>query len=95
MVLGIALITDLLDTLGIGSFATTTTLFKATKMIDDDSHLPGTMNAVHVIPVLIQSLCLILVVNVDPLTQLPLPLSVLSLEQNSLKTGTHQPSKLY
>ena len=34
---GIGLITDLLDTLGIGSFATTTTLFKATKMIDDDS----------------------------------------------------------
>ncbi|MDY4760670.1 sulfite exporter TauE/SafE family protein [Streptococcus thoraltensis] len=65
---GIGLTTDLLDTLGIGSFATTTTLFKATKMIDDDSQLPGTMNAVHVIPVLIQSLCFILVVNVEPLT---------------------------
>lgn len=65
---GIGLVTDLLDTLGIGSFATTTTLFKATKMIDDDSQLPGTMNAVHVIPVLIQSLCFILVVKVEPLT---------------------------
>ena len=65
---GIGLVTDLLDTLGIGSFATTTTLFKATKMIDNDSQLPGTMNAVHVIPVLIQSLCFILVVNVEPLT---------------------------
>lgn len=65
---GIGLVTDLLDTLGIGSFATTTTLFKATKMVDDDSQLPGTMNAVHVIPVLIQSLCFILVVKVEPLT---------------------------
>lgn len=65
---GIGLTTDLLDTLGIGSFATTATLLKATKLIKDDSKLPGTMNAVHVIPVLVQSLCFILVVKVEPLT---------------------------
>lgn len=63
---GIGLTTDLLDTLGIGSFATTTTLLKATKLIKDNSRLPGTMNAAHVIPVLVQSLCFILVVKVEP-----------------------------
>lgn len=65
---GIGLTTDLLDTLGIGYFATTTTLLKATKLIKDDSKLPGTMNAAHVIPVLVQALCFILVVKVEPLT---------------------------
>ncbi|AHY16507.1 sulfite exporter TauE/SafE family protein [Streptococcus iniae] len=64
----IGLITDALDTLGIGSFATTTTLFKVTKLVDDDSKLPGTMTAAHVIPVLIQSLCFIFVVRVEVLT---------------------------
>ncbi|MGT2929344.1 TSUP family transporter [Streptococcus dentasini] len=64
----IGLITDMLDTLGIGSFATTTTLFKITKLNDDDSKLPGTMNTAHVIPVMVQALCFILVVKVEPLT---------------------------
>ena len=61
----IGLITDALDTMGIGSFATTTTCFKLTKLVDDDSKIPGTMSAAHVIPVLIQSLCFILVVRVE------------------------------
>lgn len=47
----IGLITDALDTLGIGSFATTTTLFKVTKLVNDDSKLPGTMTVAHAIPV--------------------------------------------
>lgn len=41
----IGFITDFGDTLGIGSFATTTALFKGTKWLDDDRKLPGTMNA--------------------------------------------------
>lgn len=64
----IGFITDALDTLGIGSFATTTTFFKLTKLVDDDSKLPGTMTAAHVIPVLIQSLCFIFVVKVEVVT---------------------------
>lgn len=64
----IGLITDALDTLGIGSFATTTTLFKVTKLVNDDSKLPGTMTVAHAIPVLIQSLCFIFVVKVEVLT---------------------------
>lgn len=66
--LWIGFLTDLMDTLGIGSFATTTTFFKLTKMIDDDKKLPGTMTAVHVLPVLLQSLCFILVVKVEIMT---------------------------
>lgn len=65
---GIGLITDALDTLGIGSFATTTSLLKITKLIDDDSKMPGTMTAAHVIPVLFQSLCFIFVVKVEVIT---------------------------
>ncbi|KPJ22171.1 sodium:solute symporter [Streptococcus phocae] len=64
----IGLVTDTLDTLGIGSFATTTTFFKLTKLVTDDRKLPGTMTVAHAIPVLIQSLCFIFVVRVEPLT---------------------------
>lgn len=64
----IGLVTDMLDTLGIGSFATTTTLFKLTKLNDDDTKLPGTMNAAHVIPVMVESICFISAVKVEPLT---------------------------
>lgn len=66
----IGLVTDCLDAIGIGSFATTTTFFKMTKMVDDDSKIPGTMNAVHNIPTLVQALCFILVVKVDMTTLL-------------------------
>ncbi|WP_159564743.1 sodium:solute symporter [Streptococcus halichoeri] len=64
----VGLLTDALDTLGIGSFATTTTLFKVTKLVDDDSKLPGSMTAAHAIPVLVQSLCFIFVVKVEVVT---------------------------
>ncbi|EGL48557.1 hypothetical protein HMPREF9964_1258 [Streptococcus dysgalactiae subsp. equisimilis SK1249] len=64
----IGLVTDALDTLGIGSFATTTTCFKLTKLVTDDRKLPGTMTVGHVLPVLIQSLCFIFVVKVEVLT---------------------------
>ncbi|MFS1663629.1 TSUP family transporter [Streptococcus sp. zg-JUN1979] len=64
----IGFVTDALDTIGIGSFATTTTLFKATKLVEDDRKLPATMTAAHVLPVLLQSLCFIFVVKVEPTT---------------------------
>ena len=66
--LWIGFITDALDTVGIGSFATSTTLFKLTKLVEDDRKLPATMTVAHVLPVLLQSLCFILVVKVEPLT---------------------------
>jgi uncharacterized membrane protein YfcA len=61
------LITDFLDTLGIGSFVVTTAIFKATKAIDDKL-LPGTLNIAHAIPTAVQALIFIMVVKVDVLT---------------------------
>ena len=55
--LWIGYLTDLLDTLGIGTFATSTALFKATKLVKmiNDS---ATLSTAHVIPVLIEALAL-------------------------------------
>lgn len=61
----IGFITDLLDTLGIGTFATTTTLFKLSKLVEDDRQIPATMTTAHVIPVLVEALCFITIVKVD------------------------------
>jgi uncharacterized membrane protein YfcA len=61
----IGYVTDLLDTLGIGTFATTTTLFKATKLVEDDRKIPATMSTAHVVPVLVEALCFVTIVKVD------------------------------
>ncbi|EHJ52244.1 sulfite exporter TauE/SafE family protein [Streptococcus macacae] len=61
----IGYVTDLLDTLGIGTFATTTTLFKATKLVEDDRQIPPTLSTAHVIPVLVEALCFVTIVRVD------------------------------
>ena len=63
----IGLIANFFDTLGIGSFATSTTAFKFTKSCDDDLIL-GTMNACYAIPITIQALVFIQKVEIDPLT---------------------------
>ena len=42
----IGAITDFLDQLGVGSFATTTSLFKLGRVVDDDK-IPGTLNVGH------------------------------------------------
>jgi len=61
------LITDFLDTLGIGSFVVTTAIFKATKAVDDKV-IPGTLNISHAIPTAVQALIFIMVVKVDIIT---------------------------
>ena len=61
------LITDFLDTLGIGSFVVTTAIFKATKAVDDKL-IPGTLNISHAIPTAVQALIFIIVVKVDVIT---------------------------
>jgi uncharacterized membrane protein YfcA len=50
----VGLITDFLDTLGIGSFATTTTLYRLRRTIDDRL-LPGTLNVGHTLPTIAQA----------------------------------------
>ncbi|MBC7387455.1 MAG: sulfite exporter TauE/SafE family protein [Cryobacterium sp.] len=63
----IGFITDFLDTLGIGSYAPTTSLFKFTKSVDDRL-IPGTMTIGHMIPTLVETLIYLTIVPVDPTT---------------------------
>jgi uncharacterized membrane protein YfcA len=64
---GIGVVTDFLDTLGIGSFATTTALFRFLKQVPDRL-IPGTMNVGHTLPTVAQAYWYIQAIQVDPLT---------------------------
>ena len=70
-------VTNFLDTLGIGSFATTTTLFKLTQMVPDE-RLPGTLNVGHTLPTILQAILYISLVEVDPITLVLLMVSAVS-----------------
>lgn len=62
--LGIGFVTDFLDTLGIGSFATTTTLFEWARTVRDEL-LPGTLNVGHALPTITQAFIYIAIVEVE------------------------------
>src|SRR5208283_3552862 len=62
-------VTNFFDTLGIGSFATTTSIFKFTRMVPDRL-IPGTLNAGHTLPVIFQAFIYIAVIEVDVTTLL-------------------------
>ena len=66
-ILLIGLLANFFDTLGIGSFATSTTAFKFTKSCDDDL-IPGTMNVCYAIPISVEAAIFIQRVEIDPLT---------------------------
>ncbi len=55
------------DTLGIGSFATTTTIFRQWKMVRDE-WIPGTLNVGHTIPTIVQAFIYTKIVPVDSRT---------------------------
>jgi uncharacterized membrane protein YfcA len=61
---GIGFGTNFFDTLGIGSFATTTAVFRALKLVDD-AHIPGTLNVGHMLPTVVQAAIFITVVEVE------------------------------
>src|SRR4029453_8377569 len=46
--------TNFLDTLGIGSFATTTSAYKLLRLVRDE-YIPGTMIVGHTLPVVVQA----------------------------------------
>jgi len=69
--IGIGFITDFLDTLGIGSFAPTTSLFKFFKLVPDEK-IPGTLNIGHTLPTIAEALIYTTVIGVDPLTMVAL-----------------------
>ena len=66
--IGLGAVTNFFDTLGIGSFATTTAWIKFRRMVPD-SFIPATLNAGHALPTVVQSAIylVILGVRVDPL----------------------------
>ncbi|MBA8889016.1 putative membrane protein YfcA [Dokdonella fugitiva] len=62
-------VANFLDTLGIGSFATTTAIFKLRGCVADE-RIPGTLNVGHALPTVAQALIFIAVVKVDLVTLL-------------------------
>jgi uncharacterized membrane protein YfcA len=67
----IGFVTNFFDTLGIGSFATTTSLYRVLKMIDDRL-LPGTLNVGHTLPTIAQAFIYIGIIEVDMTTLIAL-----------------------
>src|SRR5215207_7626343 len=65
--IGVGAGTNFLDTLGIGSFATTTALFKFFRMLPDRI-IPGTLNTGHTLPTVTQAFIYTSVIPVDVLT---------------------------
>jgi uncharacterized membrane protein YfcA len=63
--LAIGFVTDFFDTLGIGSFATTTTAYKLLRVVPDE-RMVGTMLVGHSLPVVVQAFIFLVVVPVDP-----------------------------
>jgi len=60
-------VTNFFDALGIGSFATTTAVFRLRGMVPDRI-IPGTLNAGHTLPTVAQALIYTAVIPVDVLT---------------------------
>ncbi|HWN98008.1 MAG TPA: sulfite exporter TauE/SafE family protein [Blastocatellia bacterium] len=60
----IGFVTNFFDTLGIGSFATTTSCFRLRKVVRDE-HIPGTLNVGHTLPTFVQALIYISIIEVD------------------------------
>lgn len=65
--MGTGFITNFFDTLGIGSFATTTAIFRQWRMVVDE-HIPGTLNIGHTLPTIAQAIIFTKLVPVDGLT---------------------------
>src|SRR5262249_19564648 len=65
--MGVGWLTNFLDQLGIGSFATTTSLFRAFKMVPDRV-IPGTLNVGHTLPTVAEALIYTAIIPVDVTT---------------------------
>ena len=64
-------VTNFFDTLGIGSFAPTTSVFRLWRLVPDE-RIPGTLNVGHTLPTVAQALIFIVIVEVDFLTLISL-----------------------
>jgi uncharacterized membrane protein YfcA len=63
----IGFVTNFFDTLGIGSFATTTSLFKFLRFVPDE-RIPGTLNVGHALPTVVEAAIFIGIIAVEPRT---------------------------
>jgi uncharacterized membrane protein YfcA len=61
--LAVGFVTNFFDTLGIGSFAPTTSVFKLKRMVPDEQ-IPGTLNVGHSLPTIAQAFVFIATVDV-------------------------------
>jgi uncharacterized membrane protein YfcA len=68
---GIGFITNFFDTLGIGSFAPTTSMFKLWRLVPDE-RIPGTLNVGHTLPTIVEAAIYITIISVAPLTLISL-----------------------
>jgi uncharacterized membrane protein YfcA len=62
--LAISFIANFFDTLGIGSYATTTSMFRFWNVVRDEK-IPGTLNVGYVLPTVVQALIYITIVEVE------------------------------
>ncbi|MEP6990046.1 MAG: sulfite exporter TauE/SafE family protein [bacterium] len=65
--IGTGFVTNFFDTLGIGSFATTTAIFRQWRMVRDE-WIPGTLNVGHTLPTIAQAFIFTRLVPVDGMT---------------------------
>ncbi|MCC6317369.1 MAG: sulfite exporter TauE/SafE family protein [Gemmatimonadaceae bacterium] len=65
--LGLGFVTNFFDTLGIGSFAPTTSAFRFLRMVPDEK-IPGTLNVGHTLPTIAQTFIFTTVVPVESKT---------------------------
>jgi len=61
----VGFVTDFFDTLGIGSFAPTTAIYKLRRMVPDEL-IPGTLNVGHTPAAIMESLIFVTAIIVDP-----------------------------
>jgi uncharacterized membrane protein YfcA len=67
LLLAVGFVTNFFDTLGIGSFAPTTSIFKLRKLVPDEL-IPGTLNVGHALPTITQAFIYITIIEVDMMT---------------------------
>lgn len=65
--LAIGFVTNFFDTLGIGSYATTTAIYRLRRLVADE-RIPGTLNLGHALPIMLQAVIFIGSVEVDTTT---------------------------
>jgi uncharacterized membrane protein YfcA len=70
----VGLVTDFFDTLGIGSFAPTTAIFKLRRMVPDEL-IPGTLNVGHTPAVVAEALIFVGIIVVEPVLLITMILS--------------------